>query len=401
MNIVGIVCEYNPFHLGHEFHIQKSRELVGEDSVLVCVMSGDFVQRGEAALYSKFARAEAACFSGADLVLELPVPWAIASAEGFARGAVALLGALGATHLSFGSEAGEVGPLSELAQALLKPDISGEIKALMAANAAQPYAAARQQVLEAKLGAFGGLVSAPNNTLAVEYLKAIYSLKLDTQPMTVKRLGAGHDAVSDGPGLRSASQIRECISRGEDVGAFLPPSAAQIYARERTEGRELADRRLLEAAMLSRLRMFSEDYFNSLPDAGHGLGSRIYRAVREETGLEAIYMAAKTKRYALSRIRRVCLCACLGITAGMSSGLPPYARVLAANSRGRELLRRQAKDCAVPIITKPAAVRELSKEAEAVFTLGADAHDLYVLGYGEASQRTGGQDWRTGPCIVG
>ena len=113
MNVIGIVGEYNPFHFGHEYHIKMSRERLGEDSAVICAMSGDYVQRGEAAMYSKFARAEAACRGGVDLVLELPLPWVLSSAEGFARGAVALLSAAGATHLSFGSEAGETGPLEE------------------------------------------------------------------------------------------------------------------------------------------------------------------------------------------------------------------------------------------------------------------------------------------------
>jgi len=115
MSIIGIVCEYNPFHNGHEYHIAMSKKKLGEDASIVCVMSGDFVQRGEAAMYSKYARAEAACRCGVDLVLELPLPWCLSSAEGFARGAVGLLGGLGAGYISFGSECGETEPLEEIA----------------------------------------------------------------------------------------------------------------------------------------------------------------------------------------------------------------------------------------------------------------------------------------------
>lgn len=400
MDIIGVVSEYNPFHLGHAHHLRQSRALVGDDAAVVCVLSGDFVQRGEAAMYSKFARAEAACRSGADLVIELPLPWCAASAEGFAQGAVSLLGALGATYLSFGSETGETEPLAQLARTLLEPDITGEIKTLMANDATLPFAAARQRVLETRLGKTGALLSQPNNILAVEYLKAIYNRGHVMAPVTIKRLGAGHDTVSESSGPRSASQLREMIAQGADVSGYIPKAANRVYAREREQGRELADKRPLEVAMLSRLRLFDEAYFNALPDAAEGLGSRIYRAVREESSLEGIYMAAKTKRYALARIRRICLCACLGITAGMGADAPPYARVLAANRKGRELLRNLARTSTVPILTKPAAVRELPDKALKIFTMGAAAHDLYVLGYGDSARPPCGEDWRTGPSIL-
>ena len=129
--MIGIVCEYNPFHNGHARHITRALQEIGPDEGVVCVMSGDFVQRGEPAVYSKFARAEAACRGGADLVIELPLPWCLSSAEGFARGAVGLLGALGAEHLAFGSETGEVAELESLARALLTADSQEEIRKLL------------------------------------------------------------------------------------------------------------------------------------------------------------------------------------------------------------------------------------------------------------------------------
>ncbi len=399
MKSVGIVCEYNPFHLGHLYHLQKSRELAGEEAALVCLLSGDFVQRGEAALYDKFARAEAACRCGADLVLELPLPWCLASAEGFARGAVALLGAVGVSALCFGSEAGELAPLKELARALLEPETVEAIKAQLAQDPSLSFAAARQRVLETRLGAAGALLAEPNNILAVEYLKAITGLALPIRPLTVRRLGAGHDACAESPGPRSASQLRLLRERGEAIGAYVPEEAEAVYAREREAGRELRDRKLLETALLSRLRGLREDSFSSLPDAAGGLGDRILRAAREEGSLEAVYTAAASKRYPLARVRRLCLAACLGVE-GLPEGAPPYARVLAANGRGRALLRELAKSGGTPLVTKPAAVKKLPAEARAVFALGADAHDLYVLGYGDTALRRGGEDWRRGPFLL-
>ena len=138
----------------------------------------------------------------------------------------------------------------------------------------------------------------------------------------------------------------------------------------------------------------------ALPDAGEGLGTRLWHAVRREASVDAILAAAQTRRYPLSRIRRLCLCACLGVKAGMSHDAPPYARVLAANARGREILRERSGRGSLPVLTKPASVRELGREAEALFALGADAHDFYVLGYPSFEERRPGEDWRTGPRIV-
>lgn len=181
MNIAGIVCEYNPFHSGHLHQLAETRRALGADTLTVCVMSGDFVQRGEAAVFSKFARAEAACRAGAGLVLELPLPWCLSSAEGFAEGAVSLLAAVGCTHLSFGSESGDVETLQTLAREILAPDTQREITAQLQRSPELSYAMARERVLTEKLGECGSLLSQPNNILAVEYLKAIYK-KLSHYP---------------------------------------------------------------------------------------------------------------------------------------------------------------------------------------------------------------------------
>ncbi len=400
MAVIGIVCEYNPFHRGHQLHIEKARAALGAESPVVCVMSGDFVQRGEAAVYAKSARAEAACRGGADLVIELPLPWALSSAEGFARGAVGLLGALGATHLAFGSETGELQPLEELAQTLLDPSVTASVKALLAEDASLSYAAAREQAAEARLGKRALLLRQPNNILAVEYLKAIYDLRMELEPLPILREGAGHDQTRPGPGPRSASELRQRIRAGKSLEGEIPNEAAAVFSREKERGRELADPSALELAILSRLRMLDEAAYLELPDASDGIGKRLFRAVEDACSLDAVLSAAKTKRYALSRLRRMCLCAALGIRAGMSRGQPPYARVLAANTRGREMLHGLRDKDAIPVLTKPAAVRNMGRDCEALFSLGARAHDLYVLGYPAMAERRAGEDWRTGPVIT-
>lgn len=398
MSVIGIVCEYNPFHNGHAWHIRKSRKAV-PDSPVICVMSGDFVQRGEGAMYSKYARAKAACACGADLVVELPLPWSLSSAESFARGAVGMLHRLGATHLCFGSETGDLEELEELTQILVQPDLNDRVKVLLDQDGSLSYAAAREKVALELLGRDSEALRQSNNILAVEYLKAIHELNLDLQPVAIHRRGTRHD--QDGQeGYRSASQIRRLILSGRDPSMEFPAKAWEVFSRERESGRERSDRASIETAMLSRLRMLDEDSFLRLPDAANGLGKRLYRAVQTELDYDGILAATKTKRYAMSRIRRMCMCACLGVEEGMSRGLPPYARILAFNERGQELIRQSSALGRIPMITKPAAIHSLSPSSQEIFRLGSKAHDLYVLGYRSRNEQRPGMDWRTGPAIL-
>ena len=396
-NVIGIVAEYNPFHNGHARLIEQTRAQLGAVCPVVCVMSGDFVQRGSPAVYSKFARAEAAVRCGADLVLELPLPWSLSSAEGFARGAVGLLGSLGVvTHLSFGSECGELDPLQRVAEALLDPLLGEDLRAELQSGI--PFAAARQQAVARRVGALAELLQAPNNILAVEYLKAIYDQRLELHPLTVLRTGAQHDRFAEG-NIRSASELRMRIGAGEDVSTFLP-RAAEIFAREKTRGRGPVLPEALESALLSRLRMLPQTAYNALPGATEGLGNSLYRAAHEEPTLDGVLAAAKSKRYALARIRRMTMCAALGVTAGMDGGTPPYARVLAIGAQGRELLRAIDMRASVSVSTKPAAGRSLPGPAGEIFALTADAHDLYVLGCPAREERRCGGDWRASPFVL-
>lgn len=397
MRIIGIVCEYNPFHKGHEYQIAKSRELVGEDAAVVCVMSGDFVQRGEAALFSKYARAEAACRCGADLVAELPLPWAVSSAEGFARGAVSILAGLGAEFISFGSESGEIDELEKIADSLLDAAVHDKIMAEMDADATLSYASAREKALFKTIGETSALISEPNNILAVEYIKAIKELGLNIKPLTVRREGASHDAPEKSGSFASASELRRMIETGEDCEPYIPEAAYRIFKREMRSGR-MIDRDRMDTAVLSRLRSLSENDFETLRDGENGVGRRIFRAVGSGT-LDDIARKASTKRYAFSRIKRMCICASLGISKIGRDNLPKYTRVLAATERGFSVLR----ECGggdLTIITKPAHARAMNGEIAEMSVMSANAHDMYVLAYMGKEHRNGGEDWKTGPIIV-
>lgn len=396
MEVCGIVCEYNPFHNGHLRHIAETKRLLGKSAAIVCVMSGNFVQRGEPAVFEKHARAEAAARCGADLVLELPLPWALASAERFARGAVSLLGAAGiVTHLSFGSECGDLQSLQDAAETLLRP----ELDALICREAGHgvSYARARQRAAEALTGAALPALSVPNDILGIEYLKAIRSQNLPITPLAVPRLGAVHDAmgVSDCSGLA----LRRKLEQGENAAEHIPEAAERVFRRETEQGRGPVFSQALEMALLSRLRMLSRADFAAIPDASEGLENRLYTFARTAPTAAQILAKAKTKRYAASRLRRMLWAAALGLQAADAEGAPPYLRVLAANGAGRALLAQMRKRASVPVLTKSAAVRGLGSAANRVFSLEAGAADLYALAF-SPEQRRGDTEWRTAPLIV-
>ena len=398
MKTVGIVAEYNPFHLGHERHIRESRRIVGEDCGIIAVMSGDFVQRGDVAVYSKFARAEAACRCGVNLVVELPLPWSLSSAETFSAGAVYLLNALGAEVLSFGSETADLTALQEVAAIIAEPNLPTEVRSYLKNHPAASFASARQRVMEDRLGKSVSYMQKPNSILALEYLKAIINQNCPIQPLAIYREGAGHDERGENV-LPSAAELRERLYTGASIHGAVPRMAAAIFDREQQNGRQVTDRSTIDLLMLSRLRFIREQDFLDLPDAGNGLGRRLYRAVQRENSYERILQAASTKRYPMARIRRLCVSAALGLKGEETAALPPFARVLAFDEKGKLLLHQAARHAGVPILTKAAQVSELSVYAQHIFDAGSRAHDFFTLMYPEKAQRDCGVDWRTGPAI--
>ena len=392
MNVVGIICEFNPLHRGHAYLFSRLRQQSAE--AIVCAMSGNFVQRGEPALVNKLARAEMAVDCGADLVLELPTPWAMATAETFARGGVQLLAMAGCDHIAFGSECGDAAVLQQVADTLLLPDLQEYIRRELAAGVT--YATARQQAVQARLGDAAAVLRQPNNTLAVEYLKACRREMVDITPKVVRRVGAAHDGGT-ADGFASASHIRQLTGQGraEEAFGYMPEPAAAVLRRELAAGRA-TDVQYVERAILARLRQMDEAAFASYDGGGEGLYHRIYDAVRRCATLEELLSAVKTKRYPAARLRRMVLAAWLGVEPAPDT--VPYARVLAANEAGRRVLR-QMQDAGQPVLTKAADVAALGKAAETLFRQEAACTDLYVLAYEALGQSVPGSDWRLTPVM--
>lgn len=397
MRALGIVCEYNPFHFGHLYQMEESRR-IAEDAAVICVMSGDYVQRGETALLDKFARAEAACRCGADLVVELPLPWCLSSAEGFASGAVSILSALGCSLLSFGSETGELADLRQAAALLLDVETDAAIRELLKAEPTLAYAKARETVLERYLGEKAELLRLPNNILALEYLKAIARDHPDLLPIAVLRQGGGHDNLGE-QDVPSAKKIRKLYRAGKCIENYLPPESAAILHREEKAGR-VSSPASMEGLLRSRLVQLKAEDFEELPDAKDGAGRRLYKTLREGKGLHETVELASSKRYAKARMRRMLLCAALGLQAEDQQGRPPYVRLLACNKKGRAYLAERKDAFGLPLLTKPSAVRKLGEAAQRVFALGSSAHDLFMLQYVPCGDIPLGEDWKKGPVIV-
>ena len=394
IKIIGIAAEYDPFTNGHADHIRRTRLAAGEDCAVVSVMSGSFTQRGEPACAGKFARAKAAIAGGADLVLELPADFALASAERFAFGAASVLEALGCVDMmSFGSESGDAAELAETASVLLDPEIDALIRAELALGAS--YAAARQRAAETLAGRKLPALARPNDILAVEYIKALRRLGCGIEPLALLREGA-HDA--DDARFPSASVLRARLRRGESVDGMTPPACAEIIKAEVASGREPVSPEALETAALAVLRRMELSDFLALPDAGDGLAERMLKAASKARTLAELYELTKTRRLAMSRIRRAAMCALLGVTAESRAAAPGYIRVLAANEKGRAVLKKKTRR--LPLITKAASAKKLEGDALREFLLDVRASDLRSLGRPAPEQRAAGEDWTTSPYMA-
>ncbi len=371
--IAGIVCEYNPFHKGHLYHIEKTRE--NADGI-VCVMSGNFVQRGECAFADKHTRAEIAVRCGADVVIDLPVPWACAPAGTFARGSVGLLGAFGVDTLSFGCETEDITLLRQSTDFVVSDTTRKLIFEYMSQG--MSYPAALSRTAESRLSAEAARVIAqPNSTLACEYIKAAENLGLSLDYMPVKRYGTHHDSDSITESFASASKIRSMdIS---DSKSLVPGECFKMLKKSTDDGRSPCQLINNERGILSSLREIPfREYSRYICDES-GIRSRIYEAVRQATGLEELYTMAKTKSCTHATIRREVMSLYLKIPAEMREGIPPYLRILAVNEKGLALLSQAKKKATLPIVTKHSEMAALSERAQKVYALQCSSTDKFSL----------------------
>lgn len=380
MKISGIVCEYNPFHNGHLYHIEQTRR--NGATHIVAIMSGNFVQRGDVAVINKFERAKTAVRCGCDLVIELPVAYCLSSAETYAKGAMYILKGLGCVdELSFGSECGDLSLLTAAVKASYACAKRPELEDLM--KLGNSYPKALQILIRQNYGdQIGQLFSHPNNTLAIEYLKAMIAVKLKIQPFTVKRNEA-HDSMIPMGRVASASLIRQMMEgQSDDYDDLVPDHSSDAISACAATGM-IARFEQLERILLYRLRTATLEEIAHLPEVAQGLENKIY-AARNETSLESMLLSIKSKRYPMARIRRILLDLLIGITPEDTEVPPPYGRILALSERGRDILTaaKQA-GTTLPFATSLSKLADLGGHCKHCSELEARATAVYGL-----SQRT-------------
>ncbi len=373
--IVGIICEYDPFHRGHARQFALIRQQLPEAAIL-CVMSGPFTQRGMPALHPPAFRARAALAAGADIVLELPALFALREAQHFALGGVSILHRLGfVTHVSFGCESDDLSSLLQAARMLEHPteDFLRALRAALDSGisfAAAQGAALGQALFQGKEGPNAGLFGAPNNILGISYLRALLRLHSPLQPLPVLREGSYHEKSLEAAGYPSATAVRAALLSGD----FSKAEAACGYSFPPSP---LCRPEALDAPLLYALRGQTAPQLALLPDCTEGLENRLFAACRQATTRTELLERLKTRRYTHTRLNRLCAHALLGVTAGLQAEAlePGYVRLLGFR-RESETLLPLLKKSRVPVIAKAAH----GPMEDAAYRLDLRAYDLWALG---------------------
>ena len=372
----GIVAEFNPFHNGHKYLVDSLKQ--NENDTVTAVMSGNFVQRGEPAVLDVNLRTKIALMSGVDLVLSLPFPYCSATAEKFALSGVTVLDSLNCLDsLGFGSESNDKETLLECAKNLRTLDFNLLVSKLVESGVSFPTA--REQAVKELFGEKEAeLLQKSNDILGVEYAKALLELNSSLDITTVKRTGASHDSKEGTENIRSASLIRTFIDDLDEVKNFVPVESFEVL-KEATENKKIIDYSKYELSLLFKLRTMSVEDLSKLPDVTEGLEYRIFEAVRNSTSYYELLEKIKTKRYTLSRIRRILLFAYLGVTKELLETPVPYIRVLGFNEKGAKLLKECKEKTKLPIVTRPKDLKNLDENGKKIFNLECKARDLYSL----------------------
>lgn len=389
MKSVGLITEYNPFHNGHLFHLNRAKEITQAECA-IAVMSGDFVQRGEPAIIDKYSRTKAAVDAGVNLVIELPVVSALSSAEGFASGAIQQLNTLGVDSIVFGSECGDIQKLAAIADILI--DETPEYKSILmkAIAAGNSFPAAREiavrKILESNSNSpslinsantsnafkeekvqLTDILSSPNNILGIEYIKAIKKMNASITPITIQREGTGYNQIQIN-GLPSASAIRaqycgktELINT-ESLKNQLPESMFQILTD--TISKQYQPITIDDFSLLFHIKMNEIIYschcnksaiieqLCACPDINEDFAARIYNAYKGREPLSSYCQNVKSKQYTYSRISRTLMHIILGLTTESKANAKPYIRILGFDDIGAQYLSSIRKTCSVPLITK-------------------------------------------------
>ncbi len=372
MTVTSVICEYNPFHLGHAYQLGEMKKR----GAVIALMSGSFTQRGTPALLMKYERAQAAVLCGADLVLELPFPYCAARADIFGAAGVRILSALGcADEICFGSETGEL-------DTLLRADArlcSEEFRAALAERLAQSRALSQRTAISETYRALYGREDAldgSNDILALSYLAALREQKSPLKPVAIRRIGERYDG--SGEGFASATSIRRMLAQRDAAWERAVPAETARLLKNAQEAGTLADEERLYSLFAMLMRTGREDVLAACPDVPSELASRMVRAARTANGTQELLRLSVSRQFSASRVRRAMLYAVVGVTE-KDFGKVPFTTVLAANDTGRRLLSAIRKSADVAVITKPADAGAFGDGVARAFDLASRADGVWEL----------------------
>lgn len=408
MKTLGIIAEYNPLHNGHHHHLQVSQKKT-EASRTVVVMSASFMQRGEPAICDKWSRAEMAIYAGADLVLELPLPFACSSADYFARGAVSILAAAGCTHLAFGAEHPDLDRLTAIARYIEKEPLPFTRNLRYFLDKGHSFPRARSLALQKALDLNAELITSPNNILAIEYIRSIERAELSLQPVVVPRQGAPYHGTILSGQMASATAIRHHLQKKsclEELADFMPEQSYQILRREVERGNAPVFPGDLGPLVLARLRVAGEEEIAQYPEIAPGLNNRLIQKAREAVDWNDLLEKAGARCFVRTRLQRILVYLLLNIRRDFQEKIkfpetPLYFRPLAFNQKGRAILHELKEKEEMPLINRPTwKNRPGVPEIQHLLDLEIRATDLWALQVPNPDWRRGGQDFRTPPLAL-
>lgn len=369
MQNVGIIAEFNPFHNGHKYLIDHFKQ----NNNIICVMSGNYVQRGDTAIFSKFDRCRAALKNGADLIIDLPTPWAMSSSQNFALGGVSILKSIGITDkIVFGSECGNISALNTVASNMRTAEFDSILKQKMSSGIT--YARALKLTLNDINRELSGIIDSPNNTLGIEYINAAKKLNFTVEFDTEKRFGAGHNSLEINENVSATLLRKEILNNNYDfIKNYIPSNLFDDIKKC-----PVSDINRLELSILSSLRS-DIDSIKNIPDLSEGIENRIINAVKTSVSLSELQNKIKTKRYTLSKVRRLIISAYLKQTNEFFMTEPPYIRVLGFNKKGEKLLSEIRQKSSKPVIVRYSDIPQDNDICKNLWEFECIASDLYAL----------------------
>lgn len=401
MNITGVVVEYNPFHNGHLLHLRKTTNLTNPDLV-IAIMSGNFVQRGEPALFNKWLRTKLALINGVDIVVELPTIYATSSAENFAYGSVLSLEAINANDFVFGAETTNIANLWEIAEKTHSE--SNEFQVILKENLHKglSYPQAQQETFLKLYPSLADELNNPNNLLGISYLKAMLRKNIAIKAHSVKRVGSGHHNRTINT-ITSATAIRENIQYLDQIEKTIPEISFDIIS-DNVKNKQYLKLNQFNSLIFALLKRANIDELYNLPEMEIGMGELLKNNIYKVNTIEELVNTCTSKRYTSSRIQRIIIRLLLNIdqtffNLSVIQKELPYIRILGLNTSKSKLIKQWRESLEVPVIQKTSLYKPNNNFAKLSWNLDLRATDIYFNQYRNKSLRTQRQDY-THPLVI-